>query len=338
MLDVTDRHFRVFVRLLSERMKLYTEMKVSDAILHGSRDRFLGFAERERPLAIQLGGSDPVGLARCARLAERVGYDEINLNIGCPSARVKHGQFGACLMAKPALVAKCVAAMRTALRAANPIAVTVKTRIGIDQHDRYEYLADFVAEVAGGGCEHFIIHARKAWLHGLNPKQNRMLPPLRYELVYRLKQDFPHLRITINGGINTLCEALQHLQYVDGVMVGRAAWHNPWLLNSVDQVIWGNTQLDKTQRTATQLATSSIPTRAAAVDAYLPYVAEQLTNGVPLRVLVRPLLGLYHGQPGAKKWRQYLTERIGKSASGLSVITQALALVEAGGCKEGLYT
>ncbi len=315
MLDVTDRHFRVFLRLLSRHTKLYTEMTVSNALLRGQRARFLAFTPCERPLALQLGGAEPAQLAHCARLAAAAGYDEVNLNIGCPSTRVKNGQFGACLMAKPDLVARCVAAMRAALRATGAtIPVTVKSRIGLDHRDRYEDLAEFVATVSRSGCEHFIIHARKAWLNGLSPKQNRCVPPLQYERVYRLKQDFPHLRLTINGGIKTLSEAAQHLQRVDGVMIGRAAWRDPWLLHAVDRVIFN----------APMYAGSARQTRTDLLNAYAPYVAQQLAQGVRLRLLLRPLLGLFHGQPGASSWRRRLTELATQPEVGLGVITQAL--------------
>ena len=341
MMNVTDRHCRVFLRLLSGRMKLYTEMLVSDALIHGSdalihgsgarihgaRARFLGFDHRERPLALQLAGSDPAQLALCAGFAEEAGYDEINLNVGCPSERVRNGHFGACLMAKPALVSRCVAAMRAALDAKKdtkkgaktPIAVTVKTRIGIDHHDSYEYLAEFVERVSRGGCAHFIIHARKAWLRGLSPKENRLVPVLRYDRVYRLKRDFPDLCFTINGGIRTLKEALGHLQHVDGVMIGREASRNPWMLGAVDEVIF------KQRRSQSALAT-----RADAVAAYGPYVEQQLARGVHLRHLIRPMLGLYHGQPGARSWRRHLSEHGAKQGAGMEVIEQALKMVTAG--------
>ncbi len=312
MLDVTDRHCRMLLRLLSRRMMLYTEMKVSGAILHGERARFLGFDERERPLAIQLGGSQPAALAQCARLAEEAGYDEVNLNVGCPSARVKNGSFGACLMAQPELVAQCVAAMRDAVA----IPITVKTRIGIDHMDSYQHLAAFVARVSEGGCAHFIVHARKAWLRGLSPKQNRLLPPLNYPRVYRLRRDFPALRFTINGGIDTLSQAQAHLRRVDGVMLGRAAYQNPWLLREVDAQIF---------RAA---AAPSPPSRAAVVAAYLPYVEQQLAGGVYLRHMTRHLLGLYHGQLRAKIWRRHLAEHGAKKGAGVEVITAALRLVE----------
>lgn len=324
MMNVTDRHCRAFLRLLSGRMKLYTEMKVSGAIIHGQRARFLGFDRWEHPLAIQLAGADPAQLALCARLAGEAGYDEVNLNVGCPSERVRDGRFGACLMARPELVSRCVAAMRAALDALrdakNPVPVTVKTRLGIDHYDSYEYLAAFVDRVSRGGCEHFIIHARKAWLRGLSPKENRLVPALRYDRVYRLKRDFPDICFTINGGIKTLEEALGHLQHVDGVMIGREACRHPWMLSAVDEVIFK----------AANCRPSATGTRAGVVEAYLPYVEQQLAQGVHLRHLVRPMLGLFHGQPGARSWRRQLSGRAPSSGPGVEVIHRALKMVAAG--------
>ena len=328
MMNVTDRHCRAFLRLLSGRMKLYTEMKVSGAIIHGQRARFLGFDRCEHPLAIQLAGSDPAQLALCARLAGEAGYDEVNLNVGCPSERVRDGRFGACLMASPALVSRCVAAMRAALGAVrgakNPVPVTVKTRIGIDHHDSYEYLAEFVDRVSRGGCEHFIIHARKAWLRGLSPKENRLVPALRYDRVYRLKRDFPDLRFTINGGIKTLAEALDHLQHVDGVMLGREAYRHPWMLSAVDAMIFKEAP-----------SVINKDTRADVVEAYLPYIERQLAEGTPLRQLIRPMLGLFHGQPGARSWRRQLSEHGPHKGAGVEVIHRALKVMEAGADDRG---
>ena len=322
MMNVTDRHCRGFLRLLSGRMKLYTEMKVSGAIVHGDRARFLDFDGRERPLALQLAGADPAQLAICARLAGEAGYDEVNLNVGCPSERVRDGRFGACLMAEPELVSRCVAAMREALDAGGgrmaSIPVTVKTRTGIDNHDHYEYLADFIDRVARGGCEHFIIHARKAWLKGLSPKENRLIPALCYDRVYRLKRDFPGISFTINGGIKTLQEAQAHLQHVDGVMIGREASRHPWMLRGVDEVIFNQANRGL-----------SAPTRAGVVEDYLPYVEQQLARGTHLRHLIRPLFGLFHGQPGARGWRRHLSEHGHKEGAGVAVIQQALRVVEA---------
>lgn len=313
MLDVTDRHCRMFLRLLSARVKLYTEMTVGNALIHGDRARFLDFDPRERPLAIQLAGADPAQLAMCASLAERAGFDEINLNIGCPSARVQNARFGACLMAEPETVANCVAAMRAAVG----IPVTVKTRTGIDHRDSYEHLAEFVDRVAQSGCAHFIIHARKAWLHGLSPKQNRSVPALQYARVYRLKRDFPAVHFTINGGITTLDEARAHLQHVDGVMIGREARERPWLLRAVDREIFHAPP-----------PTDAPLTRVDAVRAYLPYIDRQLARGVYLRHLTRPLLSLFHGQPGARHWRRHLTEHTRAQGAGAEVVCDALRFVE----------
>lgn len=315
MLDVTDRHCRMFLRLLSARAKLYTEMTVDNALIHGDRARFLDFDPRERPLAIQLAGAEPARLAKCARLAAAAGYDEINLNIGCPSARVQNAKFGACLMAEPKLVADCVAAMRDAV----DIPVTVKTRAGIDHLDSYEHLAAFVAQVAQGGCRRFIIHARKAWLHGLSPKQNRQAPKLQYARVYRLKRDFPALVIIINGGITTLKDARAHLQHVDGVMVGREARERPWLLSAVDREIF---------HASPHQADAPPPTRADAVRAYLPYIEQQLARGVHLRHLARPLMSLFHGQPGARHWRRHLSEHTRAPGAGTETVYHALRFVE----------
>ncbi|MGI9311385.1 MAG: tRNA dihydrouridine(20/20a) synthase DusA [bacterium] len=316
MLDVTDRHFRIFLRPLSRRMRLYTEMKTCGAILHGERERFLGFDARERPLALQLGGADPDELAACARLADAAGYDEVNLNVGCPSARVKSGEFGACLMAQPDRVARCVEAMRAAI-ANDAVAVTVKTRIGIDDRDSYQHLTEFIARVAAGGCAHFIIHARKAWLNGLSPKQNRSVPPLDYPRVYRLKRDFPDLRFTINGGITTLREARAHLRHADGVMIGREARCNPWMLRAVDQIIFNDSDRADAPRT-----------RADAVRAYLPHVERQLARGTRLAPMIRPMLGLFHGAPRARSWRRHLSENAHRRGAGVEVIEHALRLVQ----------
>ena len=311
MLDVTDRHCRAFLRLFSLRTRLYTEMVVSGSIIYGDRDRFLGFDASEHPVAIQIGGSDPAQLALCAKLAEERGYDEINLNVGCPSDRVKNGMFGACLMARPELVAECVGEMIQAVA----IPITVKTRIGIDDMDSYQALQRFVSLSAEAGCDHFIIHARKAWLKGLSPKQNREVPPLKYETVYHLKRDFPKLRITLNGGVTSLDQALDHYEHVDGVMMGRQAYQDPWLLTEVDQKLFGDSAED-------------VPsTRVEAVERYLPYLEQQLSRGVFLRHMTRHMLQLFHGQPGAKAWRRYLSEYGPRKNAGLEVIESALEFV-----------
>ena len=311
MMDCTDRHCRYFLRLLSRRALLYTEMIPTGAIVHGDRERFLGFDPREQPVALQVGGADPVALALCAREAAARGFGEINLNVGCPSDRVQAGRFGACLMAEPALVADCVAAMRAAAR----IEVTVKSRIGVDDRDGYDDLADFVARVAAAGCRTFVVHARKAWLKGLSPKQNREIPPLRYDVVHRLKRDFPALEIVINGGIATLDAAAAQLGSVDGVMIGRAAYHDPYMLAEADRVLFGDAH--------------PVPTRESVVEAMLPYAAEQQARGVPLSAVTRHMLGLYNGVPGARAWRRTLSEGAHRTGAGAEVIERALAAARA---------
>lgn len=309
MLDWTDRHYRYFIRLLSRHTLLYTEMVTTGAILRGDRQRLLAHDPTEHPLALQLGGSDPAELARCARIAADWGYDEINLNVGCPSDRVQSGRFGACLMAEPDLVAACVAAMR----AATDLPVTVKTRIGIDERDSYQELADFVRRVAAGGCTVFIVHARKAWLSGLSPKENREIPPLRHEVVHRLKRDFPELTIVLNGGLTTLEQVTEHLQQVDGVMIGRAAYENPYLLAEVDRRFFGSS--------------APPPNRHQVVRALLPYLEERLRAGTPLQCMTRPILGLFQGIPGARAWRRVLSERAWRHGAGVEVVEAALERV-----------
>ena len=289
MLDWTDRHCRYFLRLISPHVLLYSEMVTTGAILHGPRKRLLDFDPTEKPLALQLGGSEPEALAECARIGADWGYDEINLNVGCPSDRVQRGRFGACLMAEPELVADCVAAMVRAV----PIPVTVKTRIGVDERDSYEELVHFVRTVAEAGCGTFIIHARKAWLSGLSPKENREVPPLRYDIAARIKQDFPGLNIVLNGGIQSLAEARTHLDTFDGVMIGRAAYHNPYLLAEAGS-------LNGDSRPP--------PTRRTIAEAMLPYIKRQLAEGVRLHGITRHMLGLFHGQPGGRIWRRQLGE------------------------------
>ena len=269
MLDWTDRHCRHFHRLLTKYAILYTEMVTTGALLNGDVDRHLRFDVAEHPVALQLGGSDPHDLATCARMAADYGYDEVNINVGCPSERVQKGAFGACLMAEPELIGECVSAMQAAVS----IPITVKNRIGIDDQDDYEGLHRFISTVSQAGCRTFIIHARKAWLKGLSPKENREIPPLRYELVYQIKREFPQLEILINGGITTLEQCQQHLQYVDGVMVGREAYHNPWVLARVDAQLYGTS--------------SAVDDRKAIVEAFLPYVQQQLEQGVPLGHMTR---------------------------------------------------
>lgn len=310
MMDYTDRHDRYFLRLISKHAWLYTEMVTAKAILHGDQQRLLGFHESENPIALQLGGSDATELARSARFGENYGYDEINLNVGCPSDRVKSGQFGACLMASPGLVADCVSAMANAVK----IPVTVKTRIGIDEHDSYDYLCQFIETVAQSGCETFIVHARKAWLQGLSPKQNREVPPLRYDYVYQLKKDYPQLEVIINGGVTDLSQSQAHLDAVDGVMIGRSAYHEPYILAEVDSQIYGDTK--------------SVPTREDIIQQLMPYVETCLSEGVPLKRITRHILGLYHGQPGARLWRRHLSENAHKPNMDGQLILDALKLVE----------
>ncbi|ELE2167750.1 tRNA dihydrouridine(20/20a) synthase DusA [Vibrio fluvialis] len=309
MLDWTDRHCRYFHRLLSSQTLLYTEMVTTGAIIHGKGD-FLAYNEEEHPVALQLGGSNPADLARCAKLAQKRGYDEINLNVGCPSDRVQNGRFGACLMAEPDLVAQCVAAMKEVV----DIPVTVKTRIGIDDQDSYEFLTNFVTLVSEkGGCEQFTIHARKAWLSGLSPKENREIPPLDYPRAYQLKQDFPHLTIAVNGGVKTLAEAKEHLQHLDGVMIGREAYQSPYLLAEVDQQIFG---LDTPVKKRSQL-----------VQEMYPYIEQQLAQGSYLGHITRHMLGLFQNMPGARQWRRHISENAHKAGAGIEVVEQALAKI-----------
>jgi tRNA-dihydrouridine synthase A len=312
MMDWTDRHCRYFLRLISKHAYLYTEMITTGAILHGDAERALLFHPHERPLALQLGGSDPGDLAACTRIAAQYAYDEINLNVGCPSDRVQTGRFGACLMAEPELVAECVAAMK----AATHLPVTVKTRIGIDDHDSYDFVYAFVARVAAAGCTSFIIHARKAWLHGLSPKENREVPPLHYEMVYRLKQDFPQLEIIINGGIADLDQAQAQLHKVDGVMLGRAAYHDPYILAEVDRRLYAST--------------GTPASRQEIIAQLLPYIAEELNKGARLHHITRHILGLFHGARGARAWRRYLSEHSHYDHAGIEVVQQALAMTERG--------
>ncbi|MBK8534229.1 MAG: tRNA dihydrouridine(20/20a) synthase DusA [Candidatus Competibacteraceae bacterium] len=309
MLDWTDRHCRMFLRLLTRHTLLYTEMVTTGAVLHGHRERLLNYDSAEHPLALQLGGSHPADLARCARIAADLDYDEVNLNIGCPSDRVQSGRFGACLMAEPDLVADCVAAMRAAV----DIPITVKTRIGIDDRDSYIELVDFVGRVAAGGCGIFIVHARKAWLSGLSPKENREIPPLRYDVVYQLKRDFPQLTIILNGGLSDLEQTAVQLPQVDGVMIGRAAYENPYLLAEMDRRFFGSVQQP--------------PSRHAIIQAFLPYVENQLQQGTPLNSITRHILGLFQGIPGARAWRRFLSEHTHRRGAGVEVLEAALRQV-----------
>jgi tRNA-dihydrouridine synthase A len=310
MMDRTDRHFRAFLRCISRRTLLYTEMITTGAVLHGDRDHLLGHDEVERPLALQLGGDDPGELARAAALAAEWGYDEVNLNVGCPSDRVQKGRFGACLMAEPERVAAAVAAMRDAV----DLPVTVKHRIGIDEADRYEDMLRFVTTVATASCDRFSVHARKAWLSGLSPKENRTVPPLRYELVHRLKHELPHLAVEINGGILDLAAARQHLAAgVDAVMIGRAAYDDPYLLAAADRDPFGDA--------------AEPPSRREVLTRLLPYVERQLARGVPLHRLSRHLLGLFAGRPGARAWKRHLAENAHRPGAGPEVLLAAAARV-----------
>jgi tRNA-dihydrouridine synthase A len=307
MMDWTDRHCRFFLRLLTPHALLYTEMVTAQAIMHGDCDRLLGFDPAERPLALQVGGSDPAMLASAAARGAARGYDEINLNVGCPSDRVQSGRFGACLMAEPALVRDCVAAMRDAVG----VPVTVKSRIGIDAHDDYGFLRDFVGTVADSGCSTFIVHARKALLEGLSPKQNREVPPLRYEHVYRLKEDFPALRIVLNGGVRDLASVRAHLARVDGVMIGREAYHNPYFLAELERELHGIVP----------------PSREAVMARFADYAEARLAEGVRLSAMTRHVLGLYLGQPGARRWRRQLAEGACVRDAGPEVIREAMRSV-----------
>lgn len=311
MMDWTDRHQRYFLRLISRRAVLYTEMVTEAAVRFGDRDHLLGFDAAEHPLVLQLGGSDPANMAEAARIGEGFGYDEININVGCPSDRVQSGAFGACLMARPWVVAECVAAMTAAVG----VPVTVKTRIGIDENDSYEALYDFVSQVSAAGCGRFVIHARKAWLQGLSPKQNREVPPLRYEVVHRLKGDFPGLRFVLNGGLRDPDVALREGQGLDGVMLGRAAYHDPYLLAQVD----GRFYVDP----------HPIPSRHEVLEAFIPYLDARLAEGIAFKSISRHLLGLFQGVPGAKRWRRRLSEQAHLPGAGIDLLRQAASLVRA---------
>lgn len=311
MMDCSDRHSRFFLRLFSPRILLYTEMVTAAAVVHGDPERLLGFSDEEHPLAVQLGGSDPELLYRAAAICRDFGYDEINLNCGCPSDRVQSGSFGACLMQDPALVADCVAA----LKSASDLPVTVKHRTGIDRQDDYDRFADFAAAQIDAGAEALIVHARNAWLKGLNPKQNREIPPLKYGWVYRLKRDFPEQEIVINGGITTLEACLEHLRRVDGVMLGREPYHNPWLLRDIDRLIYG-------------AGGEPSADRREILRRMYPYIETQLARGTPLSRQVRHLIGLFNGQPNARRWRRYLSENARGRDAGVEVLRQAEKLLD----------
>lgn len=310
MMDCSDRHSRFFLRLFSDHVLLYTEMITAAAVLHGDRDHLLGFNKEEHPLGVQLGGSDPEQLFRAAQICAEYGYDEINLNCGCPSDRVQSGSFGACLMKDPTLVADCVAA----LRSATSLPVTVKHRTGIDQQDDYETFAGFAATQIDAGAQALIVHARNAWLQGLSPKQNREIPPLKYDWVYQLKRDFPDHEIIINGGIKTLEACREHLLHVDGVMLGREPYQNPYLLHNVDQVIFDQPKLE-------------VPTRIAMLHRVYPYIEQQLGQGMPLTHMVRHIIGLFHGEPNARRWRRYLSENAHRKKADIEILYEAERLV-----------
>ncbi len=312
MMDWTDRHCRSFHRLMTRKARLYTEMVTAEAVIHGERARLIGFDGAERPLALQLGGSDPARLADAAAIGEDTGYDEINLNIGCPSSRVQEGRFGACLMAEPELVAACAGAMAARVR----IPVTVKCRIGIDDQDSEADLSRFIATVADAGVTLFIVHARKAWLDGLSPKENREIPSLDYARVYRLKASRPDLTIVLNGGIDTLAAAADHLEHVDGVMLGRAAYQTPYILAGVDRAFFASREPEAA--------------RGEVLDRLVPYVRAHLACGGRLNSVTRHILGLYHGQPRARQFRRHLSEHGVGEGPGLDVLMEAIAIAERG--------
>ncbi|MCU0977239.1 MAG: tRNA dihydrouridine(20/20a) synthase DusA [Steroidobacteraceae bacterium] len=310
MMAWTDRHCRYFLRQFSPRTLLYTEMVVANAILRGDRNYLLGFDPAERPLALQLGGSDPAMLAEAAAIGEQFGYDEVNLNVGCPSDRVQNATFGACLMARPRLVADCVRAMRAAVR----VPVTVKTRIGIDDRDDYPFLQAFIEEVAAAGCEVFVIHARKAILSGLSPKENREIPPLVYERAWRVKRDYPQLTVVVNGGLRTVPQVAEQWRHADGVMLGREAYHNPYVLSALHAVAWEDH--------------FHAPTPAQVVGRMQDYAARQLAAGTPLRAITRHMLGMMNGRAGARSWRRVLSEGVSRGAATPALLADALRAAE----------
>ena len=309
MMAWTDRHARYFLRLISQRALLYTEMVPLNGLLHGEPPRFLTFDPFEHPVALQIGGADPEKLAQAAKISEQWGYDEINLNVGCPSDRVSSGHFGACLMAEPELVAECISAMVEA----SSLPVTVKCRIGIDDMDTGETLDRFIAGIIASGCNTIIVHARKAWLKGLSTKENRDIPPLDYDRVYALKRSFQNASIILNGGIKTLDESLDHLEHVDGVMLGRAAYELPYLLADVDETLFKST--------------SPATTKFEIVERFVPYCDAELENGTPLHRMTRHILGLFHGCPGARRWRQHLSTHASRDNATTEIIYEALQFV-----------
>jgi len=322
MLDWTDTHFRYFIRLLAPHCFLYTEMVTTGALLRGDPHRFLSYHPQEHPIALQLGGCDPKALSYCASMARRYGYDEVNLNVGCPSDRVQRGRFGACLMKEPNLVAECVTAMKE--QAGSAMLVSVKCRLGVDNQQDFSFLERFVEAIQRAGCDHVIIHAREAWLKGLNPKENRDIPPLNYPWVYQLKAHFPALKIIINGGIKTIADAVDHLVHVDGVMIGRPAYENAFFFRECERAFFS---------TSAFCDEDSIKERLAIIRAYLPYVDAQLLEGVRLSRLLRPLLSLFNGIPGSKQWRRMLTEAIqqGHGNACFSIIEQYIKKISISG-------
>ena len=309
MMDWTDRHCRYFLRLFSPRALLYTEMIVANAIAHGDVERLLGYDAAEQPVALQLGGSDPQLLAAAAATGERFGYREINLNVGCPSDRVQNATFGACLMARPQRVADCVRAMQDAVR----VPVTVKTRIGIDDHDDYAFLSVFVEAMIGAGCQVLIVHARKAVLSGLSPKENREVPPLDYPRVWRVKRDWPATTVVVNGGLKTVPQVVEQWGHVDGVMLGREAYHNPYVIADLHRVAWDDGFV--------------APTPAEVVETMQAYVVRQAALGTPLRAVARHMLGLFAGRPGARNWRRAISEGLNRGATGPGLLAEALRAV-----------
>jgi tRNA-dihydrouridine synthase A len=310
MMGWTDKHDRYFLRLISPNALLYTVMITTGALIYGKKTEILEFNPEEHPVALQLGGSDPKDLGTCAKMAEHYGYDEVNLNCGCPSDRVQRGQFGACLMTEPKLVADCIDAMKQT----TDIPVTVKTRIGIDEQDSYQFLLDFIAPIAEKGCDTFIIHARKAWLNGLSPAENRTIPPLKWDVVYQLKRDLPQLNIILNGGIKTVEDVKEIMPHVDGVMIGREAYQNPYFLAALEAEIYG-TPADQ------------IRSRHDVIHTLMPYIERCLQNGLPLKDISRHILGLYQGLPGARRWRQILSSDAYRPAAGTDVVKEALKQV-----------
>lgn len=307
MMKCTDRHFRYLMRLISKRVLMYTEMITMDALLHGNKQWLIGYDPIEHPLAIQLGGSNPQKLAECAHISEEYGYQEVNLNVGCPSDRVKAGRFGACLMKDSRLVAECVSEMKSRVK----LPVTVKCRIGVDEFDSYEYLQSFVKHLVDAGLDGLIVHARKAWLNGLSPKDNRTIPPLRYDTVYQLKKDFPLLTLSINGGINTMDEVSQHLEKVDGVMIGRAVYNNPYILADIDHLFYNEPRFLKT--------------RVEVLQDYIPYLFSQVSQGISLHKLCKHMLGIFHGMPNGKNWRRLLSNELPFVSNPEFVLREALS-------------